>query len=114
MSKQPKKKKRCLLEPFSFEGWNCEDICNPQINFAEVWAEAAQAFGGNPGGRAPKGRAALGYGKKATGNNLAAELANFSRGAGIGGAEALALAMDEVGRDMQQYADKRVGRALNQ
>lgn len=69
------------------------------------WIEAAKDFGGKPRKRTfPGGRAAKGYGVKASTFRLEAFLYNFSEGADKVGKVPLNRAMAVVAKDMRSYA----------
>ena len=75
------------------------------------WIEAAKDFGGRPRARTwPGGRAAKGYGRKASTLRLEAWLFNFSDGAETVGKVPLNRAMAFVAKDMLNYAYKRMRR----
>lgn len=75
------------------------------------WIEAAKDFGGRPRKKTfPGGRAAQGYGKKASTFRLEAWLYNFAEGADKVGKVPLNRAMAVVAKDMTNYAYKRMRR----
>lgn len=80
------------------------------------WSKAAQAFGGR-GVRTQKGfpqsEAAKGYGDQATPGNLVAEIANTAPAAEIIGTKPLQDALNDVGRDMQEYAARKHQQLFN-
>ena len=73
------------------------------------WIKAAQAFGGAPSGRvSTRSLAGQGYGRKATEGNPEATGANLARGASKVGAGALQQALNFVGKDMLDYAERKL------
>ena len=73
------------------------------------WIRAAQAFGGATSQQVSnRSLAGKGYGKRATESHPQAEGVNFARGASTVGAEALQQAVNFVGKDMADYAEKKL------
>lgn len=73
---------------------------------AAGWFKALEAFGGARRKVSPRGKAAKGFGKKATLTSMVAVLANYSTGAEQVGGAAFQRAIDFVADDMLLYAQR--------
>lgn len=75
------------------------------------WVEAAKDMGAKPRMKVkPGGRAAKGYGRKASRIKLQGDIYNFSEGAELVGLNPLKRAIVFVAADMKTYADKKLAK----